>query len=107
MKNITSPEEFQSEVLDSKKPVLLDFWAAWCGPCKMIKPVIEATATELEGIADVVLVNSDDQQKLAVEYGIKALPTFLIFKNGKLQETIVGANVTQKGLVAKLKQYAE
>lgn len=81
---------FSQEVLKSSIPVLVDFWAEWCGPCKMIAPVLDELASEYQGKATIGKVNIDDFQNLATEHGIRAIPTFLIFKNGQVTEQIVG-----------------
>ena len=93
--NITS-KNFNEEVLNSNVPVLVDFWASWCGPCKMMTPVVEEIANEMEGKAKVCKVNIDDEQSLAMEYGIMSIPTFLIFKDGKVVNTVVGVQDKQK-----------
>jgi thioredoxin len=81
---------FEAEVIKSDVPVLVDFWAPWCGPCKMLTPTIEALATEYEGKAKVVKVNVDDNQQLAGEYGIRGIPTVMVFKDGQMINSMVG-----------------
>jgi thioredoxin 1 len=97
---------FESEVINSDQPVLVDFWAEWCGPCKMIGPVLDQVATDLEGTAKVGKVNVDDARELAVKYNVKSIPLLLFFKNGEVKDQIVGANVTKDQLKAKLQALA-
>ena len=88
--NVTD-ENFEEEVVNSDIPVLVDFWATWCGPCRMIAPSIEELAQEYEGRAKVVKVDVDHAQKTAQGFGIRSIPTLLIFKDGKQAEQLVGA----------------
>lgn len=84
-------QNFATEVLQSEKPVLVDFWAVWCGPCKMIAPFVEELANEFEGKAKVGKLDVDNNQDSAIKYGVRSIPTVLIFKDGKVKETIIGA----------------
>ncbi|MGJ8634013.1 MAG: thioredoxin [Luteolibacter sp.] len=93
---------FQSEVIDSDQPVLVDFWAEWCGPCKMISPVLDQLSGEIEGKAKIGKVNVDEARELAVKYNVKSIPLLLFFKNGEVKDQIVGANVTKDQLKSKL-----
>ena len=100
MKTITDAE-FENEVLHADVPVLVDFWADWCGPCKMIAPIIEEMAVEYDGKLKVLKMDVDANPRTSMEYGIRSIPTMLIFKDGKVLEQIVGA-VPKRHLVDKV-----
>ena len=82
---------FEADVLSSEKPVLVDFWAPWCAPCRMIAPTVEAIAQGFQGSADVVKMNVDNNPSISQRFGIKGIPTLILFKDGKEAERIVGA----------------
>jgi thioredoxin 1 len=84
-------DNFETEVIQSTQPVLVDFWAEWCGPCRQIAPVVDEVAAEYEGRAVVGKVNIDHHPDIASEYGIRSIPNLLIFSDGKVQQQIVGA----------------
>ena len=86
-----SDESFEEEVLQSEQPVLIDYWAEWCGPCKMIAPVLEEIATEYSDRLKVVKLNIDDNPQTPPKYGIRGIPTLMVFKNGQVEATKVGA----------------
>jgi thioredoxin 1 len=87
---VLTQETFAKEVLQSPIPVLVDFWAEWCGPCKMIAPILDELADEYEGRVTIAKVNIDEQQGIAAEYGIRAIPTLLLFDKGQVADQIVG-----------------
>ena len=84
-------ENFDSVVMNSDKPVLVDFWAEWCGPCKMLTPTIEALAEEYKDTSSIVKINVDDSPAIATKYGIRSIPSILLFNNGDIVEQRVGA----------------
>ena len=96
---------FETDVLNSDKPVLVDFWAEWCGPCRAIAPTVEAVAEEFEGKANVVKMNVDENMSVPQRYGIRGIPTLILFKNGQEQERYVGGNISREKLAELIQQY--
>ena len=93
---------FQDEVVKSSVPVLLDFWAPWCGPCRLISPVVDEIARERNGKARVGKVNVDENQQLAARFRVSSIPMLLFLKNGEVQDQVVGAGTSKAALLAKL-----
>jgi thioredoxin 1 len=89
-------EDFDEHLKNARQPILVDFWASWCGPCKMIGPSLEELATELEGRASIVKVNVEDNGNLANRFGISSIPTLILFKNGKVVDQLIGAAPKQQ-----------
>ncbi|MCL5031558.1 MAG: thioredoxin [Bacteroidetes bacterium] len=102
MKPITiTDDNFETEVLKSDRPVLIDFWATWCGPCRMIAPIVEELANEYEGKVKIGKLDVDENQQTSIKFGVRSIPTLLLFKDGKIKDTIIGA-VPKSHLVQKL-----
>jgi thioredoxin 1 len=99
---IFTDANFEDEVVNSELPVLIDLWAIWCGPCKMIGPIVEELAEEYEGKLKVGKLDVDANQQTAIKYGVRSIPTVLIFKDGEVKETIIGA-VPKSVFVEKIK----
>ena len=98
--------EFEQSVLGSDKPVLVDFWAEWCGPCRMIAPSVEAVAEQFDGKAGFFKMNVDENMNVPQQYGIRGIPTLIVFKGGQEQERIVGA-VTREAIAKVIEKYVE
>jgi thioredoxin 1 len=100
MKPVTiTDQNFEEEVVKSNIPVLIDFWAVWCGPCRAIAPVVEQLANEFEGKVKIGKLDVDENPDTAVKFGVRSIPTLLIFKNGALVDTIIGA--AQKNVIVQ------
>lgn len=93
---VATDDNFEGEVLKSDKPVLIDFWAPWCGPCKAIGPIVEEIAGAYQGKVKVMKMNVDDSQKTASTFGIRSIPTLMMFKAGKVADTLVGLAPKEK-----------
>jgi len=87
---VATDANFEGEVLKSDKPVLIDFWAPWCGPCKAIGPIVEELAAQLKDSVKMMKLNVDESQKTAITYGVRSIPTLILFKDGKILDTLVG-----------------
>lgn len=95
---------FEKDVLQSDLPVLVDFWAVWCGPCRMLAPVVEAVADKYQGVVQVGKLNVDDNVSVSQRFGIKGIPTLILFKNGKEAERMVGAT-SEKALAQMIDRH--
>lgn len=98
---VVNDSSFQNEVLSSDRPVLVDFWAIWCGPCKMIAPIVEELANEYDGKLKVAKMDVDENPQTAMKFGIRSIPTLMVFKGGQVVEQIIGA-VPKRHLVEKV-----
>ena len=106
MEVIVNDTNFEEEVLNSDIPVLVDFWAPWCGPCRMISPIVEEIEKEYEGKLKVCKINVDEAPQTSAKYGIRSIPTLGIFKNGQMADTVVGA-VPKNVLTEKIDSHIE
>jgi thioredoxin 1 len=106
MTNHVSDANFGEEVLSSKEPVLVDFWAEWCGPCRAISPVLEELSSELEGKVKIVKLNVDENPQTTVRYGVRSIPTMILFKDGEAADMKIGAGTPKAGLAKWLESHA-
>jgi thioredoxin 1 len=100
-------KSFDAEVLNSATPVLVDFWAPWCGPCRALSPTVDAVARELGGRLKVVKVNTDDARDLAVKYSVMSIPVLILFKGGKIVEQILGGGHPKDRIIQKLEPHLD
>ena len=106
MEVVVTENNFETEVLNSDLPVLVDFWAPWCGPCRLVSPIVEEIGKEYEGQLKVCTVNVDECPNLAAKYGIMGIPTLSIFKSGEVADSIVGA-APKTAILEKVKPHVE
>lgn len=102
---LLTADNFEAEVLQSDLPVLVDFWATWCGPCRIMNPIIEDLAGEFEGKVKVAKINVDDHESVALQYHVMAIPTLIFFQNGQRLETVEGV-IAREALVEKMNALA-
>jgi thioredoxin 1 len=106
MTKAVSEANFGQEVLSANEPVLVDFWAEWCGPCRAIAPVLDELSTELEGKVKIVKINVDENPGIAAQYGVRSIPTMILFKGGEAADMKVGAGTPKAGLSKWLESHA-
>ena len=106
MTKTVSEANFGQEVLSASEPVLVDFWAEWCGPCRAIAPVLEELSSELEGKVKIVKLNVDENPGLAAQYGVRSIPTMILFKGGEAADMKIGAGTPKAGLTKWLEGHA-
>lgn len=109
MGNFAKPvtdSSFESDVLGAAEPVLVDFWAEWCGPCRMIAPTVEAVAEQMDGKAKVLKMDVDQNPNVPQRYGIRGIPTLIVFKGGEERERYVGGNISKEKLAEMLSKHA-
>ena len=106
MTKAVSEATFGQEVLSSNEPVLVDFWAEWCGPCRAIAPVLDELSNELEGKVKIVKLNVDENPGIAAQYGVRSIPTMILFKGGEAADMKIGAGTPKAGLTKWLEGHA-